>query len=95
MRNCAVWSISVTSAQSNIFSRKVHHHNVPCAVCHTESRGSHVMIPARNVCPAGWTLEYRGCIMSANAGHKGRTKFICVDKDPGSTVGGSEYISRS
>ena len=81
----------MTSGQSNIFSRKVHHHNVPCAVCHTESRGSHVMTPARNMCPVGWTLEYKGYIMSAHLGYKGRTQFICVDKDPGSTVGGHHH----
>ena len=81
----------VTSGQSNIFSKTVHHHNVPCAVCHTESRGSHVMIPARNLCAVDWTLEYIGYIMSAHRQHKGRTQFICVDKDPGSTVGGHRY----
>jgi hypothetical protein len=35
--------------ESNIFPQNINDHDAPCAVCHTESRGSHVMIPARNV----------------------------------------------
>ena len=71
----------------NTFPRNLHDHDAPCAVCHAESRGSHVMIPARNVCPSGWTLEYKGYLMSAYVGHKGRTQFICVDENPEATTG--------
>jgi hypothetical protein len=67
---------------SNIFHPNVHDHDAPCAVCHTESRGSHLMIPARNMCPSGWTLEYKGYLMTANLGQTGRTQFICVDGNP-------------
>ena len=68
------------SSQKNIFQKSnLHDQEAPCAVCHTESRGSHMMIPARNVCPSGWTMEYKGYLMSANYGYKGRTQFICVD----------------
>lgn len=59
----------------------------PCAVCHAESRGSHVMIPARNVCPSGWTMEYRGYLMVAHYNHRGRTQFICVDGNPSASLG--------
>ena len=75
------------SSQPNIFPSKVHDHDAPCAVCHAESRGSHVMIPARNVCPTGWTLEYKGYLMAEHHGHKGRTQYICVDGEPSSTLG--------
>ncbi|XP_028395406.1 short-chain collagen C4-like [Dendronephthya gigantea] len=76
-----------THAYSNVFPRNIHNHDAPCAVCHTESRGSHVMIPARNVCASGWTLEYKGYLMSANHGHNGRTQFLCVDENAEATTG--------
>ena len=68
--------------QINIFPVNPHDHDAVCAVCHTESRGSHVMIPARNVCPSGWTMEYKGYLMTEHYNHKGRTQFICVDGEP-------------
>ena len=53
--------------------------DAPCAVCEVETRGTRIMIPARNVCPDGWTLEYKGYLMSAHYGHKGRASAVCVD----------------
>ena len=73
--------------QTNIFPKNVHDHDAPCAVCHTESRGSHLMIPARNICPAGWVLEYTGYLMAEHYNHKGRTQYICVDGNPSGTHG--------
>ena len=70
-----------------MFSRNLDNHDAPCAVCHPESRGSHVMIPGRNICPSDWTLEYKGYLMSAYHSHKGRTQFICVDANAESTTG--------
>lgn len=69
-------------SQPDIFPKKLHNHDAPCAVCHAESRGSHLMIPARNVCPTGWTLEYKGYLMAEHYNHKGRTQYICVDGNP-------------
>jgi hypothetical protein len=46
------------------------------------------MIPARNVCPSGWNLEYKGYLMSAYYGNNnGRTQFICVDGNAEGTTG--------
>ncbi|XP_065187808.1 uncharacterized protein LOC135818376 [Sycon ciliatum] len=56
-------------------------HNPLCAVCQADSRVSHIMIPARNTCPSGWTLEYHGYLMAGYHGHR-RTKNVCVDVDP-------------
>ena len=76
------------SNQKQIFKNSnLHNHDAPCAVCHTSSRGSHMMIPARNVCPSGWTMEYKGYLMSEHHGHKGRTQFICVDGNAEATFG--------
>jgi hypothetical protein len=77
-----------TSGQTNIFPKTLHYHDAPCAVCYTKSRGSHLMIPARNVCPSGWNLEYKGYLMSAYYGNNnGRTQFICVDGNAEGTTG--------
>ena len=72
---------------SNMFPKNVDDHDAPCAACHTESRGSQLMIPGRNICPSGWTLEYKGYLMSANQGSDGRTQFVCVDANAEGTTG--------
>ena len=69
------------NAHAPLFPKNLHDHEAVCAVCHAESRGSQVMIPARNVCPSGWTLEYNGYLMSDSKDHK-RSQFICVDSAP-------------
>ena len=75
------------NTQPNIFPKKLHDHDAPCAVCHTTSRGSHVMIPARNVCPTNWTMEYKGYLMAQHYNSKGRSGYICVDDNPTASVG--------
>ena len=56
-------------------------HDVPCAVCRATDRGSSMMIPAKMTCPAGWTREYHGYLMSENYVHSS-TEFVCVDRNP-------------
>ena len=74
------------NAHAPLFPKNLHDHDAPCAVCFAESRGSQVMIPARNVCPSGWNLEYKGYLMSGHISHK-RSQFICVDSAPEATTG--------
>ncbi|XP_028411428.1 collagen alpha-3(IV) chain-like [Dendronephthya gigantea] len=69
-----------------LFPNNLHDHEATCAVCEAENRGSQLMIPARNVCPSGWTLEYKGYLMSDHISHK-RTEFICVDSNPDAVQG--------
>ena len=57
------------------------HDNVPCAACHATTRSAQLMIPETNQCPGGWTSEYTGWLMSEHCTHKGRTMYVCVDKD--------------
>ena len=72
----------------NMFPRELTNHDAPCAVCHAESRASHLMIPGRNICPSGWTLEYKGYLMSGyHKNNNGRTQFICVDGNAEGTTG--------
>ena len=64
-------------------------HNVPCAVCYVQERGTLLMIPARKDCPNLWTKEYDGALMSERVSYH-RTMFECVDQEaesvPGSAV---------
>ncbi|XP_023930268.1 macrophage scavenger receptor types I and II isoform X3 [Lingula anatina] len=81
--------------KSNIFSKSnTGGHNLPdqdapCAVCYTQTRPSHVMIPAKKTCPAGWTTEYNGYLVS-NRDDYARTEFVCLDEAPEVVAGGHE-----
>ncbi len=71
------------------FFPEYHGHNIPCAVCYAAGRGTHMMYPAKTVCPPTWTREYIGYILSEHRTHN-RGSFVCVDKDidsiPGSAI---------
>ena len=72
----------------NPFKKNLHDHDAPCVVCYVSSRGSMLMMPARNDCPSGWREEYHGYLMTAYYNHKNQKDFICVDED-------SEYVPGS
>ncbi|XP_067024798.1 short-chain collagen C4-like [Acropora muricata] len=72
----------VSQYHGNPFERNLHEHDAPCAVCFVKSRGSMLMLPARNDCPSGWTEEYHGYLMTERHGHKHSREFICVDSNP-------------
>ena len=62
--------------------RGLQDHNVPCAACHVTTRSAQLMIPGTDQCPGGWTSEYTGRLMSGHDTYnKGRTMYVCVDKD--------------
>ena len=67
-------------------SRSMNDRNVPCAVCSVQVRGRLLMIPARKDCPASWTKEYEGALMS-QAYTQARSMYECVDKDAESVPG--------
>ena len=64
----------------------VYEHNVPCADCCVSTRSVVYVVPARDDCPSGWTLEYKGYLMSERHPHHSNT-FECIDKDPESITG--------
>ena len=72
----------VSQYNGNPFARNLHDHDAPCAVCFVQSRGSMLMMPARNDCPSGWTEEYHGYLMTSYHGHKHSSEFVCVDGNP-------------
>ena len=64
--------------------RAVQFHGVPCAVCFTSLRGASLMIPAKTVCPNGWTREYYGYLMAERSAHVSPSTYECIDMDPDS-----------
>eukprot|EP00058_Branchiostoma_floridae_P004808 XP_002590296.1 hypothetical protein BRAFLDRAFT_76549 [Branchiostoma floridae] len=69
------------------FSSSLDNHEVPCAVCYVPTRGSKLMIPARNTCPTGWTQEYDGYLMAGHYSHAGAKEYVCVDEQPEVVLG--------
>ncbi|XP_052799291.1 uncharacterized protein LOC128230904 [Mya arenaria] len=53
---------------------------VPCVVCITPNTNV-VMVPAKNVCHAGWTLEYAGYLMAEKFDHSAKN-YVCMDGEP-------------
>ena len=51
-----------------------------CAVCYVSTRETELMLPAKTSCPASWTREYYGYLMSGPIGNSGRSSFVCVDR---------------
>ena len=89
--NSACWNAGVYGTEYegfNPFKQSLVNHDAPCVVCFVKSRGSMLMMPARNDCPSGWREEYHGYLMSEYYGHKMARDFICVDH-------GAEYVPRS
>ncbi|CAH1227994.1 Hypp186 [Branchiostoma lanceolatum] len=69
-------------------STSLHDQDVPCAVCYVPTRGSKLMIPARNTCPTDWTQEYDGYLMAGYYNHPGAKEYVCVDEQPEVIQGG-------
>ena len=61
--------------------RAVNGRDPPCAVCLTRHKSTNIMIPGRLNCPADWTKEYSGYLMSTFSFYD-RTSFVCVDGNP-------------
>ncbi|KAI8496537.1 hypothetical protein Bbelb_258360 [Branchiostoma belcheri] len=63
-------------------------HDVPCAVCYVQARGSKLTIPARKNCYSGWTEEYDGYLMANLHSLESATEYVCVDDNPETVPGG-------
>lgn len=72
---------------SQLFNRRLHDHEAPCAVCYVSSRATKLMIPGTFLCPAGWRREYWGNLMTEHYAHPHPRDFICVDRDAEAVVG--------
>jgi hypothetical protein len=71
---------------NNFFGKTIGNRDVPCCACHTR-RSSIVMVPARNQCHEGWTLEYQGYLSGGYDGHFA-SDFVCLDGEPEVLEGG-------
>ena len=65
----------------------------PCVICHVTRRSSVLVIPAIIQCPANWTVEYRGFMVSSTSDDrqsspvqpldiKKRGSYLCWDDAP-------------
>ena len=61
--------------------------DAPCAVCHVDGRGDHLMIPGQRTCPQNWTKEYEGLLVTTHYSYKKAT-YVCLDGDPEVVAGG-------
>ena len=67
-------------------------HNLPCAVCYTPTRSTMVMIPAWTHCPASWTKEYVGYVMTEQkAQHP--LQHVCVDQNAEAVAGEARDVN--
>ena len=69
------------------FGKRLQDQDAPCSVCQS-SRTKVLMIPGRNACYKGWTLEYSGYLVSGDYGHASATEYICLDRNPDFNSGG-------
>ena len=55
---------------------------MPCTVCHTDTKLSVLTVPAQYTCPNGWSMEYNGYLMTEEeSSDRQRKNTLCVDKD--------------
>ena len=64
---------------SDLDDLNMRYQNAPCAVCYTPTRSTMVMIPAWTQCPASWTEEYVGYIMTSRT-NSAPLQPVCVDQ---------------
>jgi len=83
--------------RNNIFSETnaggpLEQHPAPCALCYVEARSTVAMIPARTHCPAGWTPEYAGYLVSeTSVADRKRSSYVCWDDAPEIARGGTDH----
>ncbi|XP_056006021.1 short-chain collagen C4-like [Ostrea edulis] len=68
--------------------RRLHQHDVPCAVCLIYNRSVLRLFPARKTCYKGWKLEYDGYLMAGYYNQAATTTYKCVDRNPDTITGG-------
>ena len=69
------------------FHKNLHEEDAPCSVCRS-SRPTVIMIPGRNKCYKGWTLEYKGYLVAGYYGFAAATEYVCLDDNPDVIPGG-------
>ena len=80
-------SVADKPRHTAFFGKRLDNQDAPCSVCQSP-RTNVLMIPGRNACYKGWTLEYSGYLVAGHYNHPAATEYICLDKDPEFNVGG-------
>ncbi|XP_062504075.1 short-chain collagen C4-like, partial [Corticium candelabrum] len=76
-------------------NKGLYNHDVPCAVCYSATKNAQFMLPAKNICPSGWSRAYYGYLMAERHTHAGRNTYLCVDHKAEGTVGGAPSNDQS
>jgi len=76
------------SYSNRFFKKNVGEGDVPCAVCRS-IRTSLLMIPGRNACYDGWSVEYTGYLSAGYYSHYAASEYVCLDADP-DVIAGSQ-----
>ena len=68
-------------SKANNGGQSLHNLDVLCAACYAPTRSAQIMIPGRRTCPDGWTMEYRGYLVTENKIYNSK-EYICMDEEP-------------
>ena len=83
----AEYEFTDSKSQAHLTGNKLHDEDVPRSVCRTP-RSSVTMIPGRNACYKGWSLEYNGYLVAGDHVDASGTEYICLDNHPDVIIGG-------
>ena len=73
--------------ETAFFHKNLHDEDAPCSVCRSP-RPTVIMIPGRNQCYKGWTLEYKGYLVAGYYGRTAANEYVCLDDNPDVIPGG-------
>ena len=76
------WHFENIFSKVNNGGRSLHNLDPLCVACFAPTRSALIMIPAKRSCPAGWTMEYRGYLVTELDGHNSNKDFVCLDEEP-------------
>ena len=82
-----VFGVEYEPQHSPLMDASFKDQDAPCAVCEAVTRSQLLMIPAKLSCPAGWTQEYDGLLMSLHHTQR-KAEFICVSSGMETNAGG-------
>ena len=68
-------------SEANNGGRSLHDLDVPCAACYAPTRSAQIMITAKRTCLVGWTMEYRGYLVTEYKNYNNKD-YICMDEEP-------------
>lgn len=82
------------AASVKMFGYEVNEIDLPCAVCQTGFSVTH-MFPGRASCFPGWTLQYKGYLVSDYNVHSSSKNYECLDAAPEAVPNGNSNDDQS